>query len=122
MANCHACTHHSAMHTAGRSEETCDAGKWLHPKGKCAPFTRRIPWGHVVPFSNGAEFDAWTRWNCHGCKKGNPTAMSFEEMGCPMERALAEGAILSTVPLKLARRAGWDQRTHEMGECPEKVE
>jgi len=76
-----------------------------------------------VPFSCGTQFMDWQHRNCDRCAKGTPFTghQSFEDITCPMERALCEGAILGEVPTELARRAGWQPHETRYGwECPEK--
>lgn len=60
------------------------------------------------PFHCGTQFGDWTMSNCDRCKLGaSPTAQSFDEIACDIERALAKAYMLDgTVSRRIADRMG----------------
>lgn len=75
--------------------------------------------GMVHPFSNGSEADFWEARNCERCYRTqgeNPDKMP----SCPIAAALCKGRITGHIPLKLAKRAGYDEpRKHWPQTCAE---
>lgn len=75
------------------------------------------------PFSNNDEHECWSR--CEQCKKsvwrkpGN-AYLDYEQMDCPIERAVCEAAgIEDGMPKDLAIRGGWQEDTHCWKPCTE---
>ena len=79
----------------------------------------RLIVGDLRPFSNGTEYMVWQELSCDCCRKASPNAQQFEEIACPIERAMSEGTMLGAVPRELAVRGGWSDADHMMHECPE---
>jgi hypothetical protein len=107
MADCKECKHHSAMHTAGHSEENCSAGCWLNPQDDCEKMERRFPVGHIVPFANGSEAADYYAENCARCSQFSEGACTLEDITCPIERAVVEAGMDGHMPIELALRGGW---------------
>lgn len=73
----------------------------------------------VHPFSNGTEADYWEATNCDRCYRtqhDDPDKLP----SCPIAAAICEGRITGVIPLRLAKRAGYDEaRTRWPSRCAE---
>jgi hypothetical protein len=76
----------------------------------------------VRPFSNGTEAEIWRARNCERCTLNKYDRFTNDDTGtCEMERAVAHGFIIGTIPATLATEFGAtvrDKYCDMPRECP----